>query len=351
MVSTQAITSSNLNSLKPLGYWMFGLAGMVYGMVVLGGVTRLTRSGLSMVEWKPQGSLPPLSEEEWNIEFNKYKQYPEYKIMNQGMTLDEFKYIYLMEWSHRMWGRLIGFAFAVPCVYFAARGLIPKPLYGRLALLFGLGGSQGMIGWWMVKSGLEEPQDRTVPRVSPYRLATHLISAFAIYSMLLKTGFDLISPAPVVTQSIIKSLPIVGKLRVLSLVSATLIGITAFSGAFVAGNDAGHAFNDWPFMAGRWVPEGILEMQPTIRNFFENSATVQFDHRLLAYTTLISTSVLYALAKRPDVWKQLPKQVRASIGSMGGMALLQLLLGISTLIMYVPTSLAATHQVSFIFPF
>ena len=190
-------------SLKPVAYWLIGCSGMVFTMVVLGGATRLTRSGLSIVEWKPQGSWLPSTTEEWEEEFEKYKQYPEYKRMNKGMALDEFKFIYFMEWFHRMWGRAIGVAFAVPLAIFAARGMIPRPLWGRLGLAFGLGGLQGGVGWWMVKSGLEEPQtDYSVPRVSPYRLTAHvrqccngILPVFSLLSHAL-TGCSLPWPLP-----------------------------------------------------------------------------------------------------------------------------------------------------------
>ncbi|KAJ6832337.1 cytochrome c oxidase assembly protein COX15-like isoform X1 [Iris pallida] len=167
---------------KKVGIWLFGCGAWVFSMVVLGGVTRLTRSGLSMTDWKFTGSLPPISEEQWLLEFEKYKQSPEYKRVNKGMNLEDFKFIYWMEYAHRMWGRGLGVVFALPFTYFLAKGYITRQLGLRLSALFALGGTQGLIGWWMVNSGLEEPPSEYVqPRVSPYRLAAHLTSAFVIY--------------------------------------------------------------------------------------------------------------------------------------------------------------------------
>ena len=184
---------------RAVGWWLGGCTGMVFGMVVLGGVTRLTRSGLSMVDWRPQGRLPPMNDAEWQVEFDKYKAFPEYSAVNSAMTLEEFKPIYYMEWGHRMWGRGLGFVFALPCAYFMARGFIPRHLYPRMALMFSMGGAQGLVGWWMVKSGLEhshvlgfERSEHDTPRVSPYRLAAHLTMAFATYSVLAWTAMDML---------------------------------------------------------------------------------------------------------------------------------------------------------------
>lgn len=175
---TGSTVTQNVDAVKssaPVAYWLYGTAGMVFAMVVIGGVTRLTRSGLSMVEWRPQGSRLPANEEEWLIEFEKYKKYPEYKRLHLGMQLEEFKQIYFMEWLHRMWGRAIGVFATVPLVYFAVRRQIPRKVVPYILGAYALGATQGFVGWWMVKSGLEEPEDQhAVPRVSPYRLATHV---------------------------------------------------------------------------------------------------------------------------------------------------------------------------------
>uniref|UniRef100_A0A803QB15 Cytochrome c oxidase assembly protein COX15 n=1 Tax=Cannabis sativa TaxID=3483 RepID=A0A803QB15_CANSA len=324
---------------KMVGIWLFGSAAWVFSMVVLGGVTRLTRSGLSMTDWKFSGGLPPLSDEEWLHEFDKYKQSPEYKRVNRGMSIDEFKFIYWMEYAHRMWGRALGIMFALPFSYFLRKGYITVQLGLKLSTLFALGAGQGLIGWWMVKSGLEEPpSEYAQPRVSPYRLAAHLTSAFAIYSGLLWTGLSVVMPEPPAESiSWVKG---AAKVKRLALPVSLLVGITAVSGAFVAGNDAGHAYNTFPKMGDTWIPEDVLEMKPLIRNFFENTSTVQLDHRILATATLVSIGSLWWLTRKVD----LHPAVRYLIGSTVGMAGLQVTLGISTLLSYVPVSLGSAHQ-------
>ncbi|KAK1278696.1 Cytochrome c oxidase assembly protein COX15 [Acorus gramineus] len=324
---------------KMVGGWLFGCAAWVFSMVVLGGITRLTRSGLSMTDWKFTGSLPPLSEENWRLEFEKYQQSPEYKRVNKGMNIEDFKFIYWMEYAHRMWGRGLGIAFALPLTYFLAKGYITRQLGLRLAALFALGGGQGLIGWWMVKSGLEEPVSEYVqPRVSPYRLATHLTSAFVIYCGLLWTALSVVMPEP--PSGSLGWVSGAAKVRKLALPLSALVGITAVSGAFVAGNDAGHAYNTFPKMGDVWVPEDIFSMEPLVRNFFENTSTVQLDHRILATASLFSIGGLWLATRKLDVHPA----VRSVIGSTLGMAALQVTLGISTLLSYVPVTLASAHQ-------
>ncbi|KAF7816028.1 cytochrome c oxidase assembly protein COX15 [Senna tora] len=324
---------------RAVGIWLFGSAAWVFSMVVLGGVTRLTRSGLSMTDWNFAGALPPLSDEEWLQEFEKYKQSPEFKRVNRGMKVEDFKFIYWMEYAHRMWGRALGVMFALPFSYFLRKGYITVRLGLRLSVLFGLGAGQGLIGWWMVKSGLEEPpSEYSQPRVSPYRLATHLTSAFAIYCGLLWTALSVVMPEPPAESKL--WVQGAAKVRRLALPISFLVGLTAISGAFVAGNDAGRAFNTWPKMGDTWIPEDIFEMKPLIRNFFENTSTVQLDHRLLAYTTLISVGTLWWSTRRLDVHPV----VRSLLGSTAGMATLQASLGLWTLLTYVPVSLGTAHQ-------
>lgn len=219
------------------------MGGLVAGMVTVGGITRLTRSGLSMTDWKLQGNLPPTTKSEWEAEFERYKLYPEWQ-QRKSMTLDEFKYIYFWEYGHRMLGRGLGFAFALPAMYFAARGMIPKRLYSRVALLFGLGGAQGLIGWWMVKSGLDmDPEQRKEIRVSPYRLATHLSMAFTTYVLLIWTAMDVLHGPDAMKNTAQKlsseCLKHAKKLRGMAKVSGLLAATTVLSGAYVAGNDAG----------------------------------------------------------------------------------------------------------------
>ncbi|ERN19097.1 cytochrome c oxidase assembly protein COX15 isoform X1 [Amborella trichopoda] len=324
---------------KQVGIWIFGCAAWVFSMVVLGGVTRLTRSGLSMTDWKFSGRLPPLSEEEWQLEFEKYKQSPEYKRVNRGMSLENFKFIYWMEYAHRMWGRGLGIIFAMPFTYFLAKGYITRQLGLRLSALFALGAGQGLIGWWMVKSGLEEPaSEYAQPRVSPYRLATHLTSAFIIYCGLFWTGLSVVMPQP--PTGSLSWIHGAAKARTLAIPVSILVGVTALSGAFVAGNDAGHAYNTFPKMGDSWIPDEIFELEPIFRNFFENTATVQLDHRILATATLLSIGGMWWATKKLD----LHPAVQSLIGSTLGMAALQVTLGISTLLSYVPVSLATAHQ-------
>lgn len=333
------LVSGGSRAQKLVGIWLFGSAAWVFSMVVLGGLTRLTRSGLSMTDWKFTGTLPPFSDEEWLQEFDKYKQSPEFKRVNRGMKIEEFKFIYWMEYAHRMWGRALGVMFALPYSYFLHKGYITLRLGLRLSALFALGAGQGLIGWWMVKSGLEEPpSEYSQPRVSPYRLAAHLTSAFAIYCGLFWTALSVVMPEPPA-----ESLTWVrgaAKVRRLALPISILVGLTAVSGAFVAGNDAGHAFNTFPKMGDTWIPGDIFEMKPLIRNFFENTATVQLDHRILATATLISVSILWWSTRKLEIHPA----VRSVIGGAVGMAALQVTLGISTLLSYVPVSLGTAHQ-------
>ncbi|KAL9241855.1 hypothetical protein vseg_015917 [Gypsophila vaccaria] len=322
-----------------VGIWLFGSAAWVFSMVILGGMTRLTRSGLSMTDWKFTGNLPPLTEEDWMIEFEKYQQSPEYKRINKGMSLEDFKFIYWMEYAHRMWGRGLGIMFALPFSYFLRKGYITLPLALRLSGLFALGAGQGFIGWWMVKSGLEEPESEYAePRVSPYRLAAHLTSAFAIYSGLLWTALSVVMPEP--PAGSLAWVNGAAKVKRLAIPVSLIVGVTAVSGAFVAGNDAGRAYNTFPKMGDTWIPEGVLSMQPLMRNFFENTATVQLDHRILASATLVSICSLWWYARKLDIHPA----VKSVIGSTLGMAGLQVTLGISTLLSYVPVSLGTAHQ-------
>jgi cytochrome c oxidase assembly protein subunit 15 len=323
---------------KLLSYWLLTTASAVFGMVVLGGVTRLTRSGLSMVDWKPEQNFPPMNQQEWDAEFEKYKQFPEYKVLNRGMSLDEFKKIYYMEWAHRTYGRGLGILYGVPMLYFLLSGRAKRaggvPLQAKLLGLLVMGGSQGLVGWWMVKSGLEEPLIVTKePRVSPYRLCAHLTMAVGLYSGLIWVGLTTLRPQPV----LVGGSP---SFRFASTLTAALVGTTLFSGAFVAGNDAGRAFNDWPFFAGNWIPEGIWKERLGWKNLTENTATVQFDHRMLAYGTLAATTALWIRAES----QALSRQAIMGFRHLAGFAWLQAGLGIVTLMTVVPVSLGSAHQ-------
>ena len=283
-----------------------GCTGSVFGMVVVGGITRLTRSGLSMTDWRPQGKSWPRDAAAWEEEFDRYKQFPEYQRLykGSGMTLDDFKNIFFWEWSHRMAGRAIGVIFGAPFAYFALRGMIPRSLAPTLTGLLLLGGSQGLVGWWMVRSGLESKAvdeiNGGIPRVSPYRLAAHLTCAFTLFSILLYTGVGVLQPRAASVMPALQGLH--GRVKLL----AVLVGVTAVSGAFVAGMQAGLAFNTFPLMEGRLIPVGYFELQPAYRNFFESVPSVQLHHRALALTTLGSVSALWLHAQRLP----LPRQLR-----------------------------------------
>ncbi|KAG2494105.1 hypothetical protein HYH03_007744 [Edaphochlamys debaryana] len=330
---------------RAMATWLGVCTAWVYSMVVLGGVTRLTRSGLSMTEWKLAGERPPLTEEDWVAEFAKYRASPEFQKVHRNMTLEEFKFIYWMEYAHRMWGRILGVFFAVPASYFLARGWINGALGKRLGLLFFMGGTQGLVGWWMVRSGLEEPEHEwAAPRVSPYRLAAHLVSAFAIYATLAWTTLDLLYPAPAtagLTEGVLRS---TGGARRFFLPLAALIAVTATSGAFVAGLDAGRAYNTWPDMNGKFIPDEYVDpnlgLSP-IRNLFENTAAVQFNHRTLATVTLLA--VLHGWAKYARGGRLPPRATRALHG-VGLVTAAQFALGVYTLLQYVPTALGSAHQ-------
>ena len=327
---------------RGVAWWLFGTAGAVAGMIVLGGMTRLTRSGLSMVDWKLTGSALPSSQAAWEAEFEKYKQFPEYRMVNSTMTVDEFKFIYFMEWFHRMWGRSLGVIFMAPGAYFLAKGAIPRQARLPVALAGALGAAQGAIGWWMVKSGLVErdPADRSVPRVSAYRLTAHLAAAFSIYSLLLWGGMSSLYPRGEIGPAAARA---VSKVRPVAAAAAGIAALTAVSGGFVAGNDAGRAYNDWPLMAGKFVPEQYWDGKLGSRNLFENTATVQFDHRMLAYSTLAGVMTMFIKARRAP-WADLPQQARAGIMAAHIAVWGQITLGVSTLMMYVPVSLGSMHQ-------
>ncbi|XP_010742790.3 heme A synthase COX15 [Larimichthys crocea] len=332
-----ATTVPNAASNRILGRWLVGCSGLVVGAVVLGGVTRLTESGLSMVDWHLVREMkPPQSQAEWEAEFSKYQQFPEFKIMNRDMTLPEFKFIFYMEWGHRMWGRLVGLAYILPTVYFWRKGYFNRSMKGKVLGLCGFVFFQGLLGWYMVKSGLEEkPESYDVPRVSQYRLSAHLGSALLLYCASLWTGLTLLLPTPKLTES--KRLL---QLRRFAKGTGGLVFLTALSGAFVAGLDAGLVYNSFPKMGERWIPDDLLAFSPALKNFFENPTTVQFDHRILGISSLAAITGLYMFSRRMI----LPRRAKIAIGLLTAMAYGQVALGISTLLLYVPTPLAATHQ-------
>lgn len=311
---------------RVLALWLLVVAAMIFAMVVLGGTTRLTRSGLSIVEWRLfAGTLPPLTEAHWVELFEKYKLTPEYLKVNVGMDLAGFKEIFWLEYLHRLWGRLIFFVALVPLAWFLWRKRVEKPLVRRLVAVPLLVAANGVLGWLMVASGLVD-----IPRVSPYRLTAHLGLAVAIYGYVLWLALSLLyppAPAPAPARR-----------------AAT--GVTLFvffmilTGGFVAGTKAGYAFNTWPLMNGRFVPEGIFGMEPWWANLFENVATVQFDHRLLAYLLAVTIPAFWRWARRFEV----PARARSLLHLLLAALAVQVGLGIATLVYVVPVWLGALHQ-------
>ncbi len=308
--------------------WLLILCAMIFLMVVLGGVTRLQHAGLSIVHWKPiSGILPPLNAEQWRAEFEAYQQFPEYQKLNQGMDLEGFKSIFWLEFLHRLWGRLIGMVFLIPFVIFAIRGWVRGAWVPKLLFAFVLGGLQGVLGWVMVKSGLVDRPD-----VSAYRLTAHLGAALLIYGYLFWLALSLLRPHADSAAS--------QGLRIGAVGVAGLVAVTVLSGGFVAGTDAGFSYNTFPLMGGRLVPEGLWILEPAWRNVFENTITVQFDHRVLAISTFFAIVALWLAAFRYS----LSNIQRAALHFFLGTALLQVFLGISTLLLVVPVPLAAAHQ-------
>lgn len=310
---------------RAIGLWLLVICTMVFAMVVLGGFTRLTESGLSITDWRPVTEwFPPMTDADWRRHFDGYRLSPEYLKINAGMTLAEFKNIFWLEYLHRLWGRLIGIAFAVPFVVFLIKGWIGRREWPRLAALFVLGGVQGGIGWWMVKSGLIDRPD-----VSQYRLAVHLITAFLILMLGLWFALDfLASPKTAVPA---------GRRRLATVVLA-MVFVTAFSGALVAGLNAGLVYNTFPLMLGDVFPPEGFGLSPWYLNFFEDIPTVQFDHRVLAITTFTLVAVTWF------GFREAPAEVRMRGHFLLLAACLQVGLGISTLLLMVPIPLAAAHQ-------
>ncbi len=315
---------------RQISIWLLLCCVMIFAMVVLGGATRLTGSGLSMVEWDPLfGVLPPLDQQAWEDVFTKYQTSPEYREINVGMDLDGFKSIYWYEYSHRLLGRSIGTVFLLPFLYFFARRMLTPRLVPRLAIAFVLGGLQGLLGWYMVKSGLVDQ-----PHVSQYRLTAHLGLALLIYAYLLWLLFDLLFPP---SQRLDSSTAGTGKAAPYLL---ALVAITIVSGGFVAGLKAGLAYNTFPKMGDQWLPPAGWMLQPGWRNLFENIATVQFDHRLLATLTFVCIAIFWNYART----RVLSRSARTGVHLLLLTAVAQVSLGISTLLLHVPVALAVTHQ-------
>lgn len=335
IASPQVVSDLNLGSPydRPVGWWLLACAALIFIMILIGGVTRLTESGLSIVEWQPLiGAIPPLNQADWQALFEKYQQSPEYQQVNFGMSLEEFKNIFWLEYIHRLWGRLIGLAFALPALYFFVKGALRGNLLWRIPALFLLGAAQGALGWIMVKSGLIND-----PRVSPYRLAAHLLLAIALYGWLLWLALDRLRPQDGWLPKTTAEVRLRHQLHGLS----ALILLTILTGAFVAGLDAGFTYNTFPLMDGRFVPAGYSLLSPWWHNLFENIPAVQFNHRWLAVTTALLTIAFCLRAQQAD----LPRVARRSVNGLLAMAVIQPTLGIATLLLVVPVWLGALHQV------
>lgn len=313
----------------PVRRWLYICAAAVFIMALIGAVTRLTESGLSIVEWRPvTGTLPPLSEAAWQEQYDLYQQSPQGESVNRGMSMADFKYIFFWEWLHRLWGRLIGVIYALPLLYFWRR--LPVETRPAMLGLLALGGLQGFMGWYMVKSGLVDQ-----PMVSHYRLAAHLGLAALIYALLLRQA--LVFTAPPATQ-----VADAASRRVKRFALATLgmVALTIVWGAFVAGLDAGMVYNTFPTMDGHWLPPELNDHRPLWHAFVAEPAVVQFTHRVLAVLTLIKVIALWRMARRLDV--------APTVKTIAGLAALavtfQVLAGIMTLLSQVQIGLATVHQ-------
>ncbi|HEX4077364.1 MAG TPA: COX15/CtaA family protein [Rhizomicrobium sp.] len=313
---------------RAVGWWLFGVALLVAAMVTLGGLTRLTGSGLSITEWNPvTGVVPPLTEQAWQAEFSNYQKIPQYRFENRGMTLGEFKSIYWWEWAHRLLGRLVGAAFLLPFIGFAATGAIPRQQWPRMLVLFALGGLQGAVGWWMVQSGLE-----TRVSVSQYRLAIHLGVAILLLGALLWTAMEYLRPVSRAGAG--------RKLTALAWGLVAIVYVQMLLGAVVAGLHAGLIYNTWPSMNGRLLPEDAFAAHPWWTNFLDNPGLAQFDHRMVAYGVVAAAVGLWIAVRRADV----QGRARTTSNALVAIVLVQVVLGIATLLNQVPLALAALHQ-------
>lgn len=328
-----AVPAPAVRERRQVAAWLFACCALVFAMIVVGGVTRLTHSGLSITEWQPiVGTIPPLGEAQWQEAFGKYQQTPEYQQVNRGMSLEEFKGIFWWEYAHRLLGRLIGVVFFVPLLWFIARRRIPPGYAVRLTGILILGAAQGALGWYMVKSGLVDD-----PRVSQFRLTAHLGLALVIFAAMFWTALSLSAASH---ARFAAATPQQQGARRWAFALVLLIFVMALTGGIVAGIRAGFAYNTFPLMNGHFVPPEILMLDPWWRNPFWNMATVQFDHRMLAWTLAVLTPVTW--------WKLqasgLPPRARVGAHVLLALLVVQVSLGIATLINVVPLHLAAAHQ-------
>ena len=310
-------------------YWLCVCTVLVFLMVIFGGAVRLTGSGLSMVDWKPiMGAIPPLNLSDWQDAFKQYQGSPEYKLVNHSMELSEFKFIFYMEYGHRLLGRLIGLVFILPYIWFLIRGYIPKGLKLKLFLLLCLGAGQGLMGWYMVKSGLVD-----LPHVSQYRLTAHLLLAVVIYVWMIAIISSLLKWTPISSTT-------VGRLCKWGLVVVGLIVIMIASGGFMAGSKAGFIYNTWPTMGGEFIPPALWVSELGWKNLFENPSTIQFVHRWLAIIVAVIVVVFAISIRRLNTGDIFNRLALITIF----LIVLQLCLGIFTLINQVPVVLGVAHQ-------
>jgi cytochrome c oxidase assembly protein subunit 15 len=329
MAAGLAIEISDERRLNAVRTWLLIVAALVVATLIVGGATRLTESGLSIVEWRPvTGTIPPLTDAQWVAEFEKYKQIPQYREINRGMSLSDFKTIFWWEWAHRVLGRVIGAVFLIPFLFFLWRGDIGRNLRLPLLGLFALGAIQGAVGWWMVSSGLAERVS-----VSQYRLAFHMTLACVIYAAIVWI-VGRMKPAEAVAVPL--------RLRVSAVILVGLVLLQIYLGALVAGLDAGLVYNTWPHMDGALIPSGerLWFETPLWRNFFENALTVQFNHRMLAYAIL-----LFALWFAWDMGRSVKDRMARAYATLFMLLIvIQAMVGIATLLFAVPIGLALTHQ-------
>ena len=322
-------SSAAVKAPRAIAAWLLACCTLVFAMVVVGGVTRLTHSGLSIVEWQPiVGTLPPLTDAQWQEAFAKYQMTPEFRLVNHAMDVDAFKGIFWWEYFHRLLGRAIGLVFLLPLAWFALRRRVPAGLGLQLGAIFVLGGLQGAMGWYMVQSGLVDD-----PRVSHFRLTAHLGLALAIFAAMFWIALSLLRPRARTGDAD-------PALRRAADALAVLVFAMALTGGLVAGIRAGFAYNTFPSMNGHVVPPEILMLEPWWRNFFYNMATVQFDHRLLAWVLALFVPMLWWRVVTSDA----PRSVRIGAHVLFAMLVVQIAFGIATLLLRVPVPLAAAHQ-------
>ncbi|MBI4945722.1 MAG: COX15/CtaA family protein [Bacteroidetes bacterium] len=329
----------NNNSHRPIIIWLLTGCFLIYLMVVIGGITRLTGSGLSITEWKVvTGTLPPLSETSWQQEFDSYKQTPQYKLINSDFTLSDFKGIFWWEYIHRLTGRIIGFVFLIPFLWFWIRKKLPDGFLKKAIVLFALGGFQGFLGWFMVKSGLSENT-----HVSHYRLAAHLISALTVFGFTFWYALDLTSPLSPLSLG----RGVGGEVKRPAIVLFPVVILQIIYGAFVAGMKAGYGYPTWPKMGDQWFPDDIVSLEPVWKNFLEGFSGVQFIHRYIAYVAVLIVGIIFYRARK----MQITPEQRKIINTLVIIVLAQFTLGVITLLYGVPIVIAVLHQTGAFFLF